>query len=222
MTRTALCLALAALALPVAAAGPQSDEDKTLYVVGVAVAEQLSSLSLTPAEAQWVAQGLADALAGAPLAADLETYAPKMQALVEAREAAAGEKSAAAGRAFAEQAAKEPGAVKTPTGLVYRATLEGSGATPKVTDTVKVIYRGTLMDGAEFDSSERQGGPVEFQLDQVVPCWTEGVHKMKAGGKARLVCPPEIAYGERGAGGVIPPNATLIFEIELLEVGGAN
>jgi FKBP-type peptidyl-prolyl cis-trans isomerase FkpA len=117
-------------------------------------------------------------------------------------------------------AAKEPGAVVSSTGLVYRVLKEGSGASPKASDTVKVHYRGTLPDGKEFDSSYKRGEPIEFPLNRVIPCWTEGVQRMKVGGKAKLTCPPQIAYGERGAGGVIPPNATLLFEVELLGING--
>jgi FKBP-type peptidyl-prolyl cis-trans isomerase FkpA len=106
--------------------------------------------------------------------------------------------------------------VTSPSGLVFESLQEGAGNTPVATDTVKVHYRGTLMDGKEFDSSYKRGEPIEFPLNRVIPCWTEGVQKMKPGGKARLTCPPAIAYGERGAGGVIPPNATLQFEIELI------
>jgi FKBP-type peptidyl-prolyl cis-trans isomerase FkpA len=108
--------------------------------------------------------------------------------------------------------------VKTASGLVYESVKEGSGESPKATDTVKVHYRGTFMDGREFDSSYKRGEPTEFPLNRVIPCWTEGVQKMKPGGKAKLTCPPSIAYGERGAGGVIPPNATLQFEVELVSV----
>lgn len=116
------------------------------------------------------------------------------------------------------KAAKEEGAVVTNSGLIYRALSEGKGAQPAATDTVRVHYRGTFPDGREFDSSYKRGQPTEFPLNRVIPCWTEGVQRMKAGGKAKLTCPPAIAYGERGAGGVIPPNATLQFEIELLDV----
>jgi len=119
---------------------------------------------------------------------------------------------------LAATAAKEKGAVVTPSGLVYRALREGSGASPSAADTVKVHYRGTLTDGTEFDSSYKRNAPAQFPLGGVIPCWTEGVQRMKVGGKAQLVCPAAIAYGARGAGGVIPPNATLKFEIELLEV----
>jgi FKBP-type peptidyl-prolyl cis-trans isomerase FkpA len=120
----------------------------------------------------------------------------------------------------AATAAKEPGAVVTGSGLVYRALTEGKGASPGATDTVKVHYRGTLPEGTEFDSSYKRGQPIEFPLNRVIPCWTEGLQKMKVGGKAKLTCPPAIAYGSRGAGGVIPPNATLHFEVELLGING--
>ena len=117
-------------------------------------------------------------------------------------------------------AAAEKGAVVTPSGLVFLSLKDGSGASPAATDTVKVHYRGTFTDGREFDSSIKRGQPAEFPLNRVIPCWTEGVQKMKPGGKARLTCPSAIAYGERGAGGTIPPNSTLQFEVELLAIVG--
>ena len=121
----------------------------------------------------------------------------------------------------AAKAAKESGAVVTASGLVYKSLKDGGGASPKATDTVKVNYRGTFPDGKEFDSSYKAGGPIEFPLNGVIKCWTEGVQMMKVGGKAKLTCPSAIAYGERGAGGgLIPPNATLVFEVELLGVNG--
>jgi len=111
--------------------------------------------------------------------------------------------------------------VTTPSGLIYQSLKEGTGASPAASDVVKVHYRGTFPDGGkEFDSSYKRGEPTEFPLNGVIPCWTEGVQKMKVGGKAKLTCPPAIAYGARGAGGVIPPNATLDFEIELISVKG--
>lgn len=109
----------------------------------------------------------------------------------------------------------------TASGLVYESLSEGTGASPTAADVVKVNYRGTFADGGkEFDSSYKRGQPIEFPLGSVIKCWTEGVQKMKVGGKARLTCPPGIAYGARGAGGVIPPNATLVFEVELLGIKG--
>ncbi|WP_228488359.1 FKBP-type peptidyl-prolyl cis-trans isomerase [Caenimonas koreensis] len=112
-----------------------------------------------------------------------------------------------------------PPPVTTASGLVYQSLKEGSGTPPAATDTVKVHYRGTFMDGKEFDSSYKRGEPTEFPLNRVIKCWTEGVQMIKPGGKARLTCPPAIAYGEKGAGGgVIPPNATLQFEVELISV----
>jgi len=116
--------------------------------------------------------------------------------------------------------AKDKGAVTTASGLVYASIKEGKGPSPASIDTVKVHYRGTFLDGKEFDSSYKRNEPTSFPLNRVIPCWTEGVQRMKVGGKAKLTCPPSIAYGERGAGGVIPPNATLQFEIELLEIAG--
>ena len=128
--------------------------------------------------------------------------------------------SAFAQNAVTSAAAKEEGAVVTSSGLVYRSLKDGTGASPKATDKVTVHYKGTLPDGREFDSSYKRGQPIDFPLNGVIPCWTEGVQRMKIGGKAKLTCPPEIAYGARGAGGVIPPNATLVFEVELLGVNG--
>ena len=115
-------------------------------------------------------------------------------------------------------AEQEPNTVTLQSGVIVKTLKEGKGQRPTATDSVKVDYRGTLDDGTEFDSSYKRGKPATFPLKAVIRCWTEGVQKMKVGGKARLVCPPETAYGERGAGNKVPPNATLVFEIELLEV----
>ena len=121
---------------------------------------------------------------------------------------------------LAAVAAKEPGAQVTPSGLVFRSLKQGSGASPQASDKVRVHYRGTFADGKEFDSSYARGQPAEFPLDRVIKCWTEGVQRMQIGGKAKLTCPPAIAYGDRGAGSVIPPGATLQFEVELLGITG--
>ncbi|OQW88843.1 MAG: peptidylprolyl isomerase [Rhodoferax ferrireducens] len=122
--------------------------------------------------------------------------------------------------AVLEAAASEAGAVVTPSGLVYRSLKDGTGASPLASDMVKVNYRGTFPDGREFDSSYKRNQAIEFPLTGVIKCWTEGVQRMKVGGKAKLTCPASIAYGSRGAGGVIPPDATLLFEVELLAING--
>jgi FKBP-type peptidyl-prolyl cis-trans isomerase FkpA len=119
---------------------------------------------------------------------------------------------------YLAKAAAEPGARKTASGLVYHELKPGIGASPKATDTVTVNYRGTLLDGSEFDSSYKTNAPATFPLNRVIPCWTEGVQMMKVGGKSQLVCPAVIAYGEAGSPPVIPGGATLIFEIELLGI----
>jgi FKBP-type peptidyl-prolyl cis-trans isomerase FkpA len=135
--------------------------------------------------------------------------------------AAQAQTAPAAGAASAAPRVATPAAatvVTTQSGLIFRSLKEGKGDSPVATDTVRVHYRGTFPDGKEFDSSYSRGKPTEFPLNRVIPCWTEGVQRMKVGGKAQLTCPPEIAYGSRGAGGVIPPGATLNFEIELLAI----
>jgi len=119
---------------------------------------------------------------------------------------------------FATAAAQAGTPEKTPSGLTYESLKDGTGAQPSPTDSVQVNYRGTLADGKEFDSSYKRGQPATFPLNRVIPCWTEGVAKMKEGGKAKLTCPPGIAYGSRGAGSAVPPDATLTFEVELLKV----
>jgi FKBP-type peptidyl-prolyl cis-trans isomerase FkpA len=121
-------------------------------------------------------------------------------------------------QAYLEAAAKEEGAVKTSSGLIFKVLTPGTGESPKLTDTVKVHYKGTFIDGTEFDSSYKRNEPTEFPVNKVIKCWTEGLQRMKVGEKAQLVCPPGIAYGDRGMGGVVPPNAVLVFQIELLEI----
>jgi len=128
--------------------------------------------------------------------------------------------AAMAQNAVTTAAAKEVGAVVTPSGLVYRSLKDGNGASPTASDKVTVHYKGTFPDGREFDSSYKRGQPIDFPLNRVIACWTEGVQRMKVGGKAKLTCPPEIAYGARGAGNAVPPNATLLFEVELLGIQG--
>jgi len=197
---------------------PKTEDEKTFYSVGLIVAKQLGVFNLSADELERVKQGLNDGVAGSKPLVEVADYNTKVQEMAKARRKAQGDKLAVAGKEFLEKAAKEKGAVKTDSGLVYFSLKEGAGESPKATDTVKVHYVGTLPDGKEFDSSYKRNKPIDFKLDAVIKCWTEGVQKMKPGGKAKLVCPASIAYGENGAGDMILPGATLVFEIELLEV----
>lgn len=219
MKKTVLVLALLSLTVgPLHAADkPSPDELKTLYALGANVAGSLAVFNLTPAEMEIVLKGLTETRAGKKPDFDLNAYDQKIQELAKTRRKAAGEKQAAAGKEYLEKAAQEKNAVKKPSGLVYIPLVEGKGNFPAATDTIKVNYRGTLIDGVtEFDSSYRRGKASEFKLNAVLKCWTEGVQMMKPGGKARLVCPPELAYGDAGVGELILPGATLNFEIELI------
>ncbi|MCB1906626.1 MAG: FKBP-type peptidyl-prolyl cis-trans isomerase [Rhodocyclaceae bacterium] len=150
----------------------------------------------------------------------MAVYGPKVNALAAVRRELAARKAAEQGKAVVAAAAAEKGAIKADSGFVYLPLVEGGGAQPSGSDVVRVHYRGTLPDGTEFDSSYKRGEATTFPLNGVIKCWTEGVAMMKVGGKARLTCPADTAYGERGAGKVIPPGATLIFEVELAEVVG--
>lgn len=210
---------LLSLATPAFAAdAPKSEEQKTLYAIGLAVSKSLAVFDLTAKELEIVQQGITEAMTGKQAAVDLASYNPKIQELAKTRRKALGEKQAVAGRDFLEKAAREKGAVKTESGMVYLPLTEGKGESPSALDTVKVNYRGTLIDGREFDSSYKRGKPLEFKLGSVIKCWTEGMQKMKPGGKAKLVCPAEMAYGGSGVGDMILPGATLAFEVELIEV----
>ena len=207
------------LATPVAAGEkPLTDEQKTLYAIGMIAARQLSVFTFSPAELEIVSQGMSDVVAGNRPQVEFDAYQEKIQELARARRKAQGDRLAGVNRELLERAAKEKGAVKTDSGLVFITLKEGSGPIPKPTDTISVNYRGLLTDGKEFDSSFKRGRPSEFKLDNVIKCWTEGVQKMKVGGKARLFCPASLAYGDNGAGDLILPGAALEFEIELLEI----
>ncbi len=194
-----------------------TDEQKTVYSLGLLVYRSLAPFDLSPAEIELVKQGLSDAAAGKP-AVDLSTWGPKFKALAEARTDRAAAREKADSEAFLQKAAAEPGAVKTASGMIYREVKPGTGLSPAKTDTVKVNYRGTLTNGTEFDSSYARNEPAQFPLDKVIACWTEGLQKMKVGGKAVLTCPSSIAYGDHGQPPTIPGGATLVFEVELLEI----
>lgn len=199
------------------ATSTMSEEEKTLYTLGLMLSKNLQAFELSPAEMKLVMQGISDGTSGKTPAVKIEEYAPKVQALGQAKSEKRAQAEKVKSKAFFDAEAAKPGAVKTDSGMLYTQTLAGTGASPAVTDKVKVHYRGTLTDGTEFDSSIARGQPAEFPLNGVIKCWTEGLQKMKVGGKARLVCPSDLAYGDRGRPS-IPPGATLVFEVELLEI----
>lgn len=201
-----------------AASDPVTEEQRTLYALGIAISQSLANFALTESELEQVKAGITDGVLKRPRKVDLQAYGPKLQQLQQSRAAAVAENEKKAGTAFLTKAAAEAGATKTESGIVIKSIKAGTGATPKATDTVKVHYHGTLIDGTVFDSSVVRGEPATFGLDQVIKCWTEGVQHIKVGGKSRLVCPPALAYGDRGAPPQIRPGATLVFEVELLEI----
>ena len=194
----------------------KTDEDKALYSLGYSLGKDFQ---LSAPEMEVVKKGMQDGSKGTKSAVgDMQQYRMKLQELAMKRASVVAEKSKKEGKAFQDKMAKEKGAQKTESGLIYIPEKEGKGASPAAADTVKVHYRGTLIDGTEFDSSYKRNEPIDFPLNRVIPCWTEGVQKMKEGGKARLVCPSDIAYGDRGSPPNIPGGSTLVFEVELLGV----
>jgi FKBP-type peptidyl-prolyl cis-trans isomerase FkpA len=199
---------------------PMTEEQKTIYALGLSIAHSISRFDLSPAELDIVKKALTDAAANKP-AVEIETYGPKIADLQKDRAARVAAKEKAESQAYLAKASAQPGVVKTDSGLLYKETQAGTGDSPKPADSVKVHYKGTLLDGSEFDSSYKRGQPAEFPLNGVIPCWTEGLQKMKVGGKATLVCPSNLAYGDAGNRG-IPGGATLVFEVELLGITPAQ
>jgi FKBP-type peptidyl-prolyl cis-trans isomerase FkpA/FKBP-type peptidyl-prolyl cis-trans isomerase FklB len=213
----------ATLQLP-AIEGLKTDNEKISYMIGLQMANSLQQVKdyIDPAT---LAKAVQAGLSGeGKLMTDAQAqevgmaFGQFMQRKQAAQIAEQGAKNLAEGEAFLASNKTKAGVRTTESGLQYQVVRAGAGAQPTAADTVKVHYRGTLLDGKEFDSSYARKAPAEFPLNRVIKCWTEGVGLMKVGGKARLTCPPAIAYGERGAGGVIPPNATLQFEVELLGI----
>jgi FKBP-type peptidyl-prolyl cis-trans isomerase FkpA len=192
-------------------AAPQSEDEKTLYSMGFQLGQAVEAFDVTPAELALMQRAMADALAGREPSVDMKTYVERIDELRVARRQRFN-------ASFLARAAKEKGVQRSASGLLYTPVKVGTGASPRPTDTVSVHYRGTLTDGREFDSSYTRGQAAEFPLNGVIKCWTEAVGKMKVGGKARLVCPPEIAYGAKGAQPRIPANAVLVFDVELLGI----
>jgi FKBP-type peptidyl-prolyl cis-trans isomerase FkpA len=217
-TSSLMFLTLIATAAVAAGPEPTTDEQKTLYALGLAISQNLATFQLTEAELEMVKAGMSDGVLHKTPKADLQAYGPKVQELQKTRMTAVSAEEKKAGQAFLEKAAAEQGATKTASGLVIKVVKPGTGATPTATDKVKVHYQGALVDGTVFDSSMQRGEPVTFPVNGVIKCWTEAVQMMKVGQKSRLVCPSDLAYGERGAPPRIKPGATLVFDVELLDI----
>lgn len=218
-------IAIGALALlgwvqTAVAADPEikTDDDKTIYALGVALSRSLGQFGLTASELELVKLGITDGVLNKDKKVNVDEYQPKIQQFAQARMQKSAEAEKKASQPFLEKAAKEKGAKKTESGLVYLELSAGTGPSPAATDKVKVHYHGTTTDGTVFDSSKDRGQPATFPLNGVIKCWTEGVQLMKVGGKSKLTCPADIAYGDRGSPPKIKPGATLVFEVELLEI----
>jgi FKBP-type peptidyl-prolyl cis-trans isomerase FkpA len=218
MTLIVSLLLSAASAMPARAADPTTDEQKTFYALGLIVSQSLAPFALSESELEFVRNGMTDGVLKKTPKVDLPAYGPKVNQVQQTRVAAQAESEKKSGAAFVSKAAAESGAKKTESGAIVTTIKEGKGEHPKATDTVKVHYHGTLIDGTVFDSSVKRGEPATFPLNQVIKCWTEGLQLMKVGGKSKLVCPSAIAYGDRGSPPTIKPGATLVFEVELLEI----
>jgi len=203
------------------AATLKSDDDKTVYALGLALARNVTSFNLSDAELEIMLGAIRDSVKGRKPQVSLREYGPKISVFAQQRKAEGLKIEKAEGAKLLAAEAAKPGAVKTKSGLIYFELKAGEGASPKATDRVKVHYHGTLRDGTVFDSSVERGEPVTFGLNHVVAAWTEGLQRMKVGGKARLVCPADLAYGDKGRPG-IPGGAVLIFEVELIEINPAK
>jgi FKBP-type peptidyl-prolyl cis-trans isomerase FkpA len=225
MKRLLFCFVLAALPACQKGGGGggssvdlKTDDQKTLYALGLMLGRNLTQFNLKPEELEVVKAGLTDQANGAKPQVELQTWGPKVNEMARTRQTTAAQGNKEKGKAYVEKAAKEAGAETTPSGMVYIPMKAGTGTEhPKSTDIVKVHYHGTLIDGTVFDSSIERKEPTEFPLIRVIPCWTEGVQKLTVGGKAKLVCPSTIAYGDSGRP-KIPGGSTLVFEVELLEI----
>jgi len=196
-----------------------TDDQKVLYAVGRALARTIASLDFTPEEMAFITVGLNEGATGVESRIDMTVYGPMLDTTMKSRMTRMTQQEREAGQAYCDAQAQEEGAEKLASGMVFKQLEEGDGAMPGPADTVRVNYHGTLRDGSVFDSTTG-GDPAEFSVGGVIPCFGEGLQKMKVGGKAKLTCPTDIAYGDRGRPGSIRPGAALTFEVELVEVVG--
>ena len=200
-----------------AAPEPTTDEQKTLYALGLAINQSLGNFALSEPEFEMVKSGITDGFLKRPKV-DLQTFGLKISELQQARASVIAEAEKKVGAAFLAKVAAESGAKKTESGAILKTIKEGNGAIPKMTDMVKVQYQGTLIDGTVFDSSAKMGEPAMLRVNEMSKCWVEGMQQIKVGGKSKLVCPSSLAYRDKGLPPLIKPGATLVFEIELLEI----
>ena len=196
---------------------PETEDQKILNALGQALGQNVVPANLSADELAFVQRGLSDAVLGLDAFVDLDEYGPQIQIFMQSRAAESAEGALALATVFMDEQAAVDGAERTESGIVIQEITAGTGSNPAAEDTVQVHYHGTLRDGTVFDSSVERGEPTTFPLTGVIPCWTEGVQRISVGGKRRLVCPPDLAYGPQGRPG-IPGNAALVFEVELLDI----
>ncbi|HXI59175.1 MAG TPA: FKBP-type peptidyl-prolyl cis-trans isomerase [Polyangia bacterium] len=229
LTRQLACLILAATTASLvgcdklkgssgAGGAPKTEDQKTLYALGLMLGRNIGVFNLSKDELEQVKAGMSDQVLKNKPAVELEAYGPKVDGMARARQEASTVAEKGRAKQTLEAAEKESGAIKTPSGMVFRTIKPGTGPNPAASDKVKVHYVGTLPDGTEFDSSVKRKEPATFPLNGVIKCWTEGVQRMKVGEKAKLTCPSDLAYGDSGHPPTIPGGATLIFDVELLEI----
>ena len=199
--------------------------DKLSYALGIGIGSQLAGMGAKELNIDVFAQAIKDVISGSQLKVDnveaqtlVQNFFQEQEAKQQAAAAEAGKAAKAEGEAFLAENGKKEGIVTLPSGLQYQVLKEGDGKKPSATDQVVCHYEGTLIDGTVFDSSYQRNQPATFGLNQVIPGWTEGVQLMQEGAKYRFFIPYKLAYGERGAGAQIPPFATLVFDVELIEV----
>jgi FKBP-type peptidyl-prolyl cis-trans isomerase FklB len=195
-----------------------TSNDSVSYAIGISIGGNLKKDNLSEINVDLIADGIKAAMKGDTTTMKSADAQACIQSFMQARERKKGEANVEKGKKFLEENAKKEGVKTTPSGLQYQVLKEGTGPKPALTDKVSVHYHGTLIDGTVFDSSVQRGQPAEFGVNQVIPGWTEALQMMPVGSKWKLVIPSNIAYGERGAGGQIGPNETLVFEVELLSI----
>lgn|GEM_PF-45740 len=222
MRLNVFCLATLLWLEPTAASAgapePKTDEQKIFYSMGLTISRSIESFGLNESDLELVKSGISDGVLKTPPKVDLQIYGPKIHELQQTRASTVAEGEKKLGAAFLTKASLEPGSKKTESGALLTTIKEGKGAFPKRVDTVKVHYHGTLIDGTVFDSTLKQKAPATLIVSEMSKCWTEGILQMKAGGKSRLICPSNLAYRDKGLAPLIKPGATLVFDIDLVEV----